>query len=123
MYIATTYANVCSYCLPLADNPTLSLCVVHMKRSKEKSNSNMDSESEVSPLFILHGMLREFRGPLDEPHYIVVSADFLDYMRKFYKTENFCVMGHSVISDTDVETTEAFLFPEVLWNNGDRPWR
>ena len=84
--------------------------------------SLMDSEDEGSPLFILHGMLRSFRGPLEEPHYIVVSGDFLDYMRKFYRTENFCIRGHSVIADGDVETTEAYLFPEVLWDNGDRPW-
>ena len=86
------------------------------------SETLMHYDNEESPLFILHGMLREFRGPLEEPHYIVVSGDFLDYMRKFYRTENFCIKGHSVIADGDVETTEAYLFPEVLWDNGDRPW-
>ena len=90
-----------------------------MKRDRKAS---MDAEDKVSPLSILHGMLREFEGPLDEPHYIVVSGDFLDYMRKLYNTENFCVRGPSVIADGDVETTEAYLFPEILWKNGDRPW-
>jgi hypothetical protein len=82
----------------------------------------MDADCEISPLSVLHNMLREYRGSLDIPHYIVVSEEFLDYMRDYYSINTFCIRGHTVISDMEVETSEAFVFPEALWNKGDRPW-
>ena len=81
-----------------------------------------NADCEISPLSIIHSMLRQYEGCLDFPHYIVVSEDYLSYMREYYNIDNFTVRGHTIISDIDVDTTEAFLFPEALWNRGDRPW-
>ena len=82
----------------------------------------MEADCYSTPLSILHRVLNDFNGPLDEPHYIIVSEEFLEYMQNLYRTQSFCVRGHYDISNSEVKTTEAFLFPESLWDEGDRPW-